>query len=228
MSEGASITERLREVRDRIARAEAQAGRHAGSVTLVAVSKTKPPEAVREAYAAGQRVFGENYVQELLEKRRALADLTDLQLHFIGHLQRNKAKDVIEADASVETLDSDRLASELDRRAAAVGRVVPVLVQVNVAREAQKSGSDPDALEALIAHVRSLPSLALRGLMTIPPHDEAPEGARRHFAALRALRDQHLGPDAWLSMGMSADLEIAIAEGATHVRVGTAIFGGRS
>jgi hypothetical protein len=223
-----SIAERLSSVRDRIARAEARAGRAAGAVTLVAVSKTKPADALREAYAAGQRVFGENYVQELIEKRRALADLSDLELHFIGHLQTNKAKDVVRAHATVETVDSPRLASELDKRACSLALRVPVLLQVNVAREAQKSGCDPDVLEALIRHVRALPSLELRGLMTIPPHDDDPERMRPHFAALRALRDRHLGAEATLSMGMSADLEVAIEEGATHVRVGTAIFGERS
>ena len=225
---GSSIAERLSSVRERIARAEARAGRAAGSVTLVAVSKTKPADAIREAYAAGQRVFGENYVQELIEKRRALADLSDLELHFIGHLQTNKAKDVVRARATVETLDSPRLASELAKRAANEGVRVPVLLQVNVAREAQKSGCDPDALEALVGHVRALSALELRGLMTIPPHDDDLERLRPHFAALRALRDRHLDANATLSMGMSADLEVAIEEGATHVRVGTAIFGERS
>lgn len=223
-----SITDGLAAVRERIARAEARAGRAAGSVTLVAVSKTKPPSAIREAYAAGQRVFGENYVQELVDKRRELRDLDGLSLHFIGHLQTNKAKDVVRASATIETVDSLRLASELAKRAANERVRVPVLLQVNVAREPQKSGCDPDALPALIAHVRALPSLALGGLMTIPPHDDDPERMRPHFATLRALRDRHLDADAALSMGMSADLEVAIGEGATHVRVGTAIFGERS
>jgi PLP dependent protein len=223
-----TIPERLAEVRARIARAESRAGRAPGSVTLVAVSKTKPASAIREAYAAGQRVFGENYVRELLDKRRELADLPDLELHFIGHLQRNKAKDVVLARATVETVDSERLATELDKRAGAAGVRVPVLVQVNVAREPQKSGCDPDAVAALIAHVRSLPGLELRGLMTIPPHDDDPERIRPHFSALRALRARHLDPGSWLSMGMSADLEVAVEEGATHVRVGTAIFGART
>jgi pyridoxal phosphate enzyme (YggS family) len=222
-----SITERLNDVRARIARAEERVGRAPGSVRLVAVSKTKPASAIREAYAAGQRVFGENYVQELVDKRRELADLPDLELHFIGHLQRNKAKDVVLARATVETVDSERLATELDKRASAAGLRVPVLVQVNVAREPQKSGCDPDAVAALIDHVRGLASLELRGLMTIPPLDEEPARIRPHFSALRALRDRHLEPRAWLSMGMSADLEVAIEEGATHVRVGTAIFGAR-
>jgi pyridoxal phosphate enzyme (YggS family) len=228
VSPSSGIPERLASVRERIARAAERAGRPAGSVTLVAVSKTKPPEAIREACAAGQRVFGENYVQELLDKREALSDLPDLELHFIGHLQRNKVKDVLRARALVETVDSERLAAELDRRAAALGVRVPVLLQVNVAREPQKSGCDPDALAALIASVRAMPALELRGLMTIPPLGEAPELSRPHFRALRELAHAHLGQGAWLSMGMSADLEVAVEEGATHVRVGTAIFGARS
>lgn len=222
-----TIAQRLHAVRERIARAEARAGRASGSVTLVAVSKTKPASAIREAYGAGQRVFGENYVQELVEKRRELAELGDLSLRFIGHLQTNKSKDVVRARAMVETVDSLRLASELAKRASAERITLPVLLQVNVAREAQKSGCDPDALAGLVAHVRALPSLALAGLMTIPPHDDDPERMRPHFAALRALRDRHLDAGAVLSMGMSADLEVAIEEGATHVRVGTAIFGER-
>ncbi|GAB4214605.1 MAG: YggS family pyridoxal phosphate-dependent enzyme [Sandaracinaceae bacterium] len=222
------IASRLEAVRERIARATARAGRPDGSVTLVAVSKTKPPGAIREAYAQGARVFGENYVQELADKRRALADLPDLELHFIGHLQRNKVKDVLAARALVETVDSPRLAEELGKRASALGVTVPVLIQVNVAREPQKSGCDPDELATLIAKVRAWPALTLRGLMTIPPLGEDPERSRPHFRALRELAHAQLGEGAWLSMGMSADLEVAIEEGATHVRVGTAIFGERS
>lgn len=222
-----AIAERLSEVRARIERATLAAGRAPGSVTLVAVSKTMPPEAIREAYAAGQRLFGENYVQELTDKRAALADLAELELHFIGHLQRNKVKDVLRARATIETVDSERLAEEIARRAEGLGARVPILVQVNVAREPQKAGCDPDALPALITRLRALPSLELRGLMTIPPHEEDPERSRPWFRALRELATAELGASAWLSMGMSADLEAAIVEGATHVRVGTAIFGAR-
>ncbi len=226
------IAQRLETVRERIARATERAGRAPGSVTLVAVSKTKPPEAIREAYAAGQRIFGENYVQELVDKRAALSELADLELHFIGHLQRNKVKDVLRARATIETLDSVRLLDELAKRAASMGARVPVLLQVNVAREPQKGGCDPDALPELLAMTRAAPALTLRGLMTIPPLDAAPELSRPHFRALRELAEKHLELErargaVWLSMGMSADLEIAIEEGATHVRVGTAIFGER-
>lgn len=222
-----SIEARLEEIRARIARAEARAGRAPGSVTLVAVSKTKPASDVRAAYAAGQRIFGENYVQELVKKAEELRDLLDLEWHFIGHLQRNKARDVLSAGAHVESVDNERLARELARRAEAAGARVPVLVQVNVGGEAQKSGCATDELPALLQAVADLDALELRGLMTIPPLDATPEESRPHFARLRALRDAHLGPDAWLSMGMSADLEVAVEEGATHVRVGSAIFGAR-
>ncbi len=219
-----SVAEGLAEVRERIARACAKAGRSPREVTLVAVSKVHPEEAVREAYVAGQRVFGENYVQELADKAEALTDLTELRWHFIGHLQRNKVKQVVRVGALVETVDSARLAAELDKRAPE-GRTVPILLQVNVAGEAQKSGCAPDDLPRLIADVRSMPHLELRGLMTVPPLGEEPEASRPHFARLRELASQH--GLAELSMGMSADLEVAIEEGATIVRVGTAIFGAR-
>lgn len=217
-----SIAERLEKVHERIERACARAGRPASEVTLVAVSKTHPPEAVREAYEAGQRLFGENYVQELVAKAKALDALTDLRWHFIGHLQRNKVKDLVRTGALVETVDSIRLAAELAKRARGPQ---PVFVQVNVAGEAQKSGCAPEELDALVAAIRSHDVLELRGLMTVPPLGESPEASRPHFAKLRALAEQHGLEE--LSMGMSADLEIAIEEGATIVRVGTAIFGAR-
>lgn len=224
MSEGA-IAARLAEVRARIARACASAGREAGSVALAAVSKTHDAAAVREAYAAGQRLFGENYVQELVAKARALEDLEELRWHFIGHLQRNKVKDVLGVARCVETVDSVRLAEAVARRAEASGARVEVLVQVDVAGEAQKAGCAPDELDAVIAAVRASSTLQLRGLMTIPPLGAAPEASRPHFRALRALAEARGLRE--LSMGMSADLEVAIEEGATIVRVGTAIFGAR-
>lgn len=218
-----TIAARLAEVNARIARAAERAGRDPASVKLVAVSKMHDAAAIREAYDAGQRVFGENYVQELAGKAKELAALTDLTWHFIGHLQRNKVKDVLAANAVVETVDSIRLADEIAKRATPEAPV-SVLLQVNVAREAQKSGAAIEELPALIAHVRALPTLALRGLMTIPPAT-TPEEARPHFRSLRALAAEHALSD--LSMGMSADLEVAVEEGATLVRVGTAIFGAR-
>ena len=219
----ADLAGTLAAVRARIDAACAQAGRDAASVELVAVSKTMPLAAVRAAYAAGQRVFGENYVQELVAKADACADLADLRWHFIGHLQRNKAKDVVHTGATVETVDSARLAEALAERATREGRVLEVFVQVNVAAEPQKGGCAPGALGSIVDAVRALGALRLRGLMTVPPVEGDP---RPWFAQLRALARPH-GLTS-LSMGMSADLEAAIAEGATQVRVGTAIFGGRT
>ncbi len=219
-----SIAENLAAVRARIERACDRVGRHPNSVSLVAVGKLHPPSAIREAYEAGQRVFGENYVQELADKAQALAELPSLRWHFIGHLQRNKARQIAELGAVVETIDSARLATELDKRAHALGKTVDVLMQVNVAGEAQKAGCAVDELAGLIEGISRLPHLSLRGLMTIPPLGE-PGASRPHFARLRELARLH--GLAELSMGMSADLEIAIEEGATLVRVGTAIFGER-
>jgi pyridoxal phosphate enzyme (YggS family) len=191
-------------------------------VTLVAVSKTHPPEAIREAYAAGQRDFGENYAQEWRAKADALADLPDLVWHFVGGLQTNKAKLLAPRAGWIHTVDREELARELSKRYAAKGAVARALLEVNVAREPQKAGCDPDAAERLADAVRALPGLELRGLMCIPPAEGDP---RPHFAALRALADRLRLPDA--SMGMSGDWREAIAEGSTIVRVGTAIFGAR-
>lgn len=218
-----SVTDNLSRVRERIERACDRAGRSVDDVALVAVSKVQPASAVREAYVAGQRLFGENYVQELADKAAALGDLEDLRWHFIGHLQRNKVKSVVGVGAVIETVDSVRLAGEIDKRAHGV---VGVLLQVNVAGEAQKSGCDPRELPALMSAVAAMPRLSLRGLMTIPPLGEEPEASRPYFARLRSLAEVHGLSE--LSMGMSADLEVAIAEGATIVRVGSAIFGARS
>lgn len=211
-------------VHQRIHAACASAGRDPKSVVLVAVSKKHSADAVRAAYARGQRVFGENYVQELVEKAAALSDLRDIEWHLIGHLQRNKAKDVVRIDAVVETVDSERLALALAERARAENKTLSVMLQVNVAGEAQKSGVAYAEAEALAAAVRKYERLSLIGLMTVPP-DEGADASRPHFARLRELAEQ-LGVSG-LSMGMSADLEAAIEEGATHVRVGTSIFGAR-
>src|SRR6185369_17492318 len=193
-------------------------------------SKSKPAEAIRAAYEAGQRDFGENYVQELEEKARALADLAGITWHAIGRLQRNKVKNVVRVARVVHAVDREDLAAEIGKRAAAAGARVRVLVEVNVSGEASKGGCAPAELGGLLAAIARFPSLEAAGLMTIPPETEDPEAARPVFAALRALRDAHGGaaalPD--LSMGMTHDFPIAIEEGATLVRVGTAIFGARA
>ena len=216
------VAQGLAAVRARIDAACIAAERAPGSVELVAVSKTQPVEAVRAAYAAGQRVFGENYVQELVAKAAACADLADVRWHFIGHLQRNKAKEVARVGATVESVDSARLAAALGERAGVEQRVLDVFAQVNVAAEPQKSGCAVAELPEVLEVVRAQPGLRLRGLMTVPPADVDP---RPVFEALAALAAAH--GTAGLSMGMSGDLEAAIAAGATHVRVGTAIFGAR-
>lgn len=228
-----SIAARLYEVRARIADAARLPG-GADGVKLVAVSKRHPPEAIREAYAAGQRAFGENYVQELVAKAEALADLPDIVWHFVGHLQTNKAKAAAKVAHVVHTIDSAALAKELGRRAAArpAGAggpaPLPVLVEVNVGGEPQKAGATPSEIDEVMAAIREQPSLALRGLMTMPPAGDL-DAARKVFETLALLRNLHGGASALpeLSMGMSSDLEVALACGATMVRVGTAIFGPR-
>lgn len=212
-------------VRARISSASARAHRDPADVALVAVSKTHPCARIREAHALGQRVFGENYVQELMQKADELADLPGLRLHFIGHLQRNKAREVARVAHCVETLDSLRLADELAKRVDAQGRTLDVLIQVNVAAEEGKSGCALDQLSELIAHTRALTPLKLEGLMLIPPHDEDPEQTRPHFKRLHALATEH--GLTHRSMGMSHDLHVAVEEGATMVRVGSALFGAR-
>jgi PLP dependent protein len=223
-----SVAERLAGVHARIKRAAVAAGRDPASVRLVAVSKTHGPEAVREAYAAGQRVFGESYAQELAEKAAALPDLEDIEWHFIGHLQTNKARLVARSAHVVHTVDSTVLARELGKRASREQRTLPVLVEVSVGGEAQKAGTSPGDLEEVLQAVLAQPSLVLRGLMTMPPAGDL-SAARRVFETLVSLRNLHGGASRLpeLSMGMSDDLEIAIACGATLVRVGTAIFGPR-
>jgi pyridoxal phosphate enzyme (YggS family) len=241
----ASIEERLASVQHRIAEAARTAGREPSEIRLLGATKKKPLQAIQEAYAAGLRDFGENYVQELQRKAEGCADLADIRFHMIGRLQRNKARHVVRAASVVQSVDSIRLAQELGRRAAewpvpeprrfappgrtADGRLV-VLVEVNIGAETDKSGCSPSELEPLLRAVEEQPALALAGLMTLPPHTPDPAGARPYFDALRRLQERHGGPDRLpeLSMGMTHDLEHAVAAGATIVRVGTAIFGPRT
>ena len=213
-------------VRERVGRACERAGRDAASVQLIAVSKGHPEAAIRAAYEAGLRVFGENYAQELATKASALGDLPDLRWRFIGHLQRNKIKIIERARATVDTVDSVRLAQAISVRAAARAMDVDVLIQVNVGGEAQKSGCTPDGVPQLVEAVRALPGVTLRGLMTVAPHLEDVEATRPFFASLRTLAEANGLSE--LSMGMTHDLEQAVAEGATMIRIGTAIFGPRS
>lgn len=228
-TEAAEIGAALEAVRARIDAVARRAGRDPASITLVAVSKTRPARMVRAAYACGQRDFGENYVQELTAKAAELSDLEGLRWHAIGHIQTNKARDVARVARVVHTIDSVRLAQELGRRADAASLVIDAFVQVNVGGETQKSGCEPEQAGEVIAAVKNTRGLRLRGLMTVPPNTDEPEGARPYFEKLVAVRDRHGGvavlPE--LSMGMTHDLDVAVSCGATMVRVGTAIFGER-
>lgn len=223
------VAERLTQVRTRLRLAIANAGRAPESVRLVAVSKFQPASAIREAYAAGQRDFGENYVQELEQKAQELADLPELAWHMIGHLQRNKARFVANLASVLHTAHSVELVRELDKRAGERAEPLRTLVEINVGGEAQKSGAAPEALPAILAAIEGAAHLSLAGLMCVPPHTEDPRGARPFFDQLVALRDLHGGAARFpeLSMGMTSDLEHAVLAGATIVRVGTAIFGER-
>jgi len=226
------IPGRLAEVRNRLADAAGRAGRAPESVRLIAVSKTHPIEAVRAAADAGQLDFGENKVQEALQKIAQSAD-TRLRWHLIGHLQSNKAKKAAAAVHSIHAVDGVDLLRRIDEAATAAGRTVEVLVQVDLALEDTKFGAPVDAVPGIFAAAAACRSAALVGLMLLPPLAENPEDARPWFARLRALRDQLAEggvPPARLrelSMGMSHDFAVAIEEGATMVRVGTAIFGAR-
>ena len=227
------IADRVAAVRDRIARAAARVGRTAGEVTLVAVSKTHPPEAVREAFAAGVREVGENRVQEAEGKVAALADLAPhgLHWHLVGHLQSNKAKKAAVLFDWVHSLDGAAIGRRLAEAAVAAGRELRALVQVELAAEPTKSGLDESQLFPALESLRGLGAVKLLGLMILPPYEEDAERTRPYFRRLRTLRDrakqEGLIEGAELSMGMSHDLEVAVEEGATLVRVGTAIFGER-
>jgi pyridoxal phosphate enzyme (YggS family) len=220
----------LQGVRARIARAAEAAGRAASEVTLLAVSKTFPSAAIREAHAAGQRVFGENYVQEAAAKRADLADVADLRFVLIGPLQSNKAAHAAQVFDRVESVDRLKIAERLSAARPRDRAPLEVLVQVNISGESSKSGVAPGDAVALARDVARLPNLALRGFMGIAEPTEDVARQRLQFATLRRIRDETRasGLDvAELSMGMTADLEAAIAEGSTEVRIGTAIFGQR-
>ncbi|HLZ43819.1 MAG TPA: YggS family pyridoxal phosphate-dependent enzyme [Candidatus Sulfotelmatobacter sp.] len=229
------ISEHIAAIQERIAEAARRAGRSAADVELMAVTKTHPPERIREAYAAGLRLFGENRVQEFAAKASALADLADAEFRMIGHLQTNKANRAAELFSGVDSLDSVKLAERLNAAANNLGRKLHVLIEINVGGEAAKSGVAPDSreLEDLLLAAPGFEALAFRGLMTVPPFTEDPEGPRPYFRKLLELRDAiaarqlpSIGMDV-LSMGMSHDFEVAIQEGSTCVRLGTAIFGER-
>ena len=230
-----TIASNLAAIRDRIAQAAQRAKRNPADIALMAVSKTQPPANIIEAYAAGQRLFGENRVQEFADKFPQLADLHEAELHMIGHLQSNKTAKAAEIFHAVDSIDSAKLAQRLNDAAQQLGKSVDVLIEINIGGEQAKSGIAPNSpeLESVLTQAPNWKCLHIRGLMTVPPFTEDPESARPHFRQLRELRDRLAERNLpsvtldVLSMGMSHDFEVAIAEGSTCVRIGTAIFGTR-
>jgi pyridoxal phosphate enzyme (YggS family) len=227
---------RLEAINQRIAAACERAGRQVSEITLVAVSKTVPAARIREAIEAGVRVLGESRVQEAAAKIPELEPLSaerKVQWHLIGHLQSNKARRAVELFDAVHSVDSLKLAEQLDRLAGESGKRLPIFIEVNLGGEESKTGAAPDEILPLCEQIGKLPRLELKGLMALPPFSDNPEDARPFFQHLRRLRDEARQAGAAggrfndLSMGMSGDFEIAIEEGATFIRVGTAIFGAR-
>jgi len=225
------IAENIAEVRGRLEDAARRAGRDPRQVRLVAVSKTVELDRLRQAVAAGQLIFGENYLQEARPKVAALGPA--VSWHFVGHLQSRKATGAVELFELIHSVDRLKLARALDQAAARQGKIQEILVQVDLAGEETKSGAAPEAVAALLKEIATLPHLKVTGLMTMPPWFTDPEAVRPYFKALRELRDRLRqlevidSPLAELSMGMSGDYEVAVEEGATLIRVGTAIFGSR-
>ena len=215
------LRERLQALEERIGRAVERAGRRREEITLVAITKVFPAAAIREAYDLGLRHFGENYVQEFEAKAPEVTDLDDACFHFVGRLQSNKARRATELFSVVQTVDSEKIA----RRISDIGKAIEVMLEIKLSSEQAKSGADPESLPALVEAVRALPNLKLAGLMTMPPWSDDAERSRPYFQRLRRLAEEN-GVQG-LSMGMSQDFEVAIEEGATHLRIGTALFGPR-
>jgi PLP dependent protein len=225
------IAANVERVREQVARAAERAGREAAEITIVAASKTFPPQAIREAFEAGVREFGENRVQEWESKQPKLADVA-ARWHLIGHLQSNKARRAAHLFDRVDSVDGLSLAQKLDSAAEAEGKRLPALIEVHLGNEPSKSGVEESALASLAEGVVALPHLEFLGLMTVPPYFPDSERTRPYFRRLRELRDELCRTLDWplpvLSMGMSQDFEVAIDEGATEVRIGRAIFGARA
>jgi PLP dependent protein len=219
------LRERLNQVEERIHTALKRAGRQRSEVTLIAVTKKFSAAVILEAFDLGLRHFGENYVQEFEGKQPALAHLTGAEFHLIGHLQSNKTRIAAELFQVIETIDSEKLARRLDQTGTSRNAPLEVMIEVKLSEEESKVGVDPDTLPDLIDAIRDCPNLRLTGLMTMPPWSDDPEQTRPYFRRLAALARRHGAPR--LSMGMSHDLEAAIEEGATYIRVGTALFGPR-
>jgi PLP dependent protein len=230
-----TIASSLADIHERLAITARRAGRDPSEISLMAVCKTFPAEAIIEAYAAGQRLFGENRVQEFDDKFPSVARLADATFHMIGHLQSNKTAKAAEIFHAIDSIDSAKLAQRLNDSAQKLGKTLDVLIEVNVGGEQAKSGLSPDSAEIdlVLGQAPLWTNLHIRGLMTVPPFTDNPEGARPFFRKLRELRNRlaarHLPAVTLdtLSMGMSHDFEVAIEEGSTCVRIGTAIFGVR-
>jgi PLP dependent protein len=230
-----SVPENIARVQEQIRSAAHRTARDPQSVALMAVTKTVAPEQIREAYEAGVRLFGENRVQEFAGKSEALKALTEAEWNIIGHLQSNKARSAVELFHAVHSVDSVRLLQRLNTAAQELGKKVPVLIEINIGGEAAKSGVAPGSreLEGILTAAPSCEFIEVQGLMTVPPYNDDPEQSRAFFRKMRELRDQIAARRLpaiimeTLSMGMSHDFEIAIEEGSTCVRVGTAIFGER-
>lgn len=227
------IAANLKTIQEKIRKAERSANRAPESVQLLAVSKTRSPEEIREAFNAGQILFGENYIQEALTKEEKLADLP-ISWHFVGHLQSNKARFAVKFFDLIHSVDSFKLAAEIGKQAAKGNKIQKILVQVRLGDEKSKSGIAPESLASILNEIKNLSNISVEGLMTVPPPVEEAEENRIHFRRLRELMEEANAagilpaPMATLSMGMTDDFEVAVSEGATLVRIGTAIFGARS
>src|SRR5258708_1259178 len=235
MSAAENIAENIARIRERIAQGGGRAGGDGGLGTVVGVRKTVEPERIQAAYQAGQRIFAENRVQEFADKAPKLTEMADAEWRLIGHLQSNKARKAVELFQAVDSVDSLRLAEKLNQAATQMGKILPVLIEINIGGEENKTGmaADSPELQEILQSAAKLESLEIRGLMTVPPYTEDPEGARSYFRKLREWRNQIAARKLpriqmeVLSMGMSHDFAVAIEEGSTCVRVGTAIFGAR-
>lgn len=228
-----SVKSNLTTVRNRINKAAEAAGRNPASIKLVAVSKKKPAEAVIEAFEAGATIFGENYIQEAIDKAEFINN-TDISWHFIGHLQSNKAKFAVKIFDLIHSVDSFKLAKELDKQARKIDKIQDILVQINISMEETKSGISEGEAEDLVQNISQLENISVKGLMTMPPYYNEPELVKPYFESLNkiskkiaSLKLPNISMDD-LSMGMTGDFEPAIAEGSTFVRIGTAIFGSRN
>ncbi|UCC66268.1 MAG: YggS family pyridoxal phosphate-dependent enzyme [Deltaproteobacteria bacterium] len=224
-----NIKDNLRKVREMIQEAASKVGMDPQGIKLIAVTKTVELEKIREAVSAGATILGENYVQEARKKMEEIGRI-GLQWHLIGHLQTNKAKYAVELFELIHSLDSIKLARELDRRATAAGKIVDCLIEVNLSQESSKFGIRKEEVLDLVHEIKVMKNISLKGLMTMPPYFDDPELARPYFISLRKLKEEIEKegiPLPELSMGMSSDFEVAIEEGATMVRVGRAIFGER-